>query len=66
MNCWPGGTEYQLQNTFGRTLREILPWLADEAEQVARQVMETGKPVTNMEMTGETPDQPGIRTNMAG
>ncbi|HVN98288.1 MAG TPA: PAS domain-containing protein [Syntrophorhabdaceae bacterium] len=46
---------------LGRTLREVLPWLANEAERVARQVIETGKPVTKMEITGETADQPGIQ-----
>jgi PAS domain S-box-containing protein len=51
----------------GRTLREILPLLADEVERMARQVIETGNPVTNKEITGETPDQPGIRrTWLAG
>ena len=45
----------------GRTLREILPWLADEVERVTRQVIETGNPVNNMEINGETPDQPGMR-----
>ena len=51
---------------IGRTLREVLPWLADEVERVARQVIETGNPVINMEITGETPDQPGIEKNMDG
>jgi PAS domain S-box-containing protein len=46
---------------IGKTLREVLPSLADEVEQAARQVIETGNPVINTEITGEAPDQPGIK-----
>jgi PAS domain S-box-containing protein len=56
-----GWNGFPASEHFGRTLREVLPWLADEAERVARQVIETGRPVTKMEITGETPDQPGIK-----
>jgi PAS domain S-box-containing protein len=45
----------------GRALREVIPRLADQAERIARQVIETGKPVTNVEMTGESLDQSSIR-----
>jgi PAS domain S-box-containing protein len=52
---------------IGRTPREIVPWLADEIEQLARQVFESGEPVTNIEFKGETPAKPGIeRTWLEG
>jgi len=43
---------------IGRTVRDMVPWLADETERVARQVMETGRPVTDMEIAPGT-GQPG-------
>ena len=61
MNCWPRWNGIPASEHLGRTLREVVPWLADEAERVARQVMETGNPVINMEITGETSDQPGVK-----
>ena len=45
---------------IGRTLREIIPDLADEAEPLMRRVLETGEPVLNLEISGETNSQPGI------
>ncbi|BAZ49496.1 response regulator receiver modulated diguanylate cyclase/phosphodiesterase with PAS/PAC sensor(s) [Nostoc sp. NIES-4103] len=46
---------------IGRTVREVLPNLADAAEQVLRLILETGKPFLNVEITGETPAQPGVQ-----
>jgi signal transduction histidine kinase/ActR/RegA family two-component response regulator len=44
----------------------MVPWVADEAERVAGQVMETGRPVTDMELAPGT-GQPGNgRIWMAG
>lgn len=45
---------------LGRTLREIVPDLADQAETLARRIFETGEPALNLELTGETPAQPGV------
>jgi PAS domain S-box-containing protein len=45
---------------LGRTVRELLPTVADQAEDVLRRVMATGRPVLNVEITGETPAQPGV------
>ena len=45
---------------IGRTVREIVPNLADQAEPLLRQVLETGEPVLNLEISGETIAQPGI------
>lgn len=44
-----------------RTVREVLPDLADAAEQLLRPVLETGEPLLNVEIQGETPAQPGIK-----
>jgi|GEM_PF-454201 len=45
----------------GRTLREVLPWLADEVEPLYRGVLETGAPVTEVEVRAALPSRPGER-----
>ncbi len=45
---------------LGRTVREVLPQLADRVEPLLRQVLETGEPITDIEVTGETWAAPGI------
>ena len=45
---------------MGKTLREVLPQLADRLEAIARRVLETGEPVLE-EVEGETPAHPGDR-----
>ena len=45
---------------IGRTVREVIPHLADGNESLLRQVLETGKPLLNLELSGETNAQPGI------
>ena len=46
---------------IGRTVHEIVPWLGDEAERICRRILETGEPVTNMELTGTTRAEPGAQ-----
>lgn len=46
---------------IGRTLREVMPALADEAEAIARSIIETGEPRLNLEFTGATEARPGVR-----
>jgi PAS domain S-box-containing protein len=46
---------------LGRSLREIVPTLADQAEAVFRRVFDTGEAVLNVEFAGETQAQPGVR-----
>ncbi|MDZ8188070.1 MAG: PAS domain S-box protein [Nostoc sp. ChiSLP02] len=46
---------------IGRTMREVLPDLGDAAEKVLRPILEKGEPVLNVEITGETPAQPGVQ-----
>jgi PAS domain S-box-containing protein len=45
---------------IGRTLRELLPDIADAAEEIFRKVMESGKPALGIEVCGKTPAQPGV------
>jgi PAS domain S-box-containing protein len=43
---------------IGKTVREVVPGLADACEDVLRRVIETGQPVLGLEIEGETPAQP--------
>ena len=45
---------------LGRTIRDIVPELADEVEPEMFAVMETGEPRLNMELKGETAAAPGV------
>ena len=45
---------------IGRTLREIIPGLADEILELHRPVYERGEPVLNAEMHGATPAAPDV------
>ncbi|OGP92339.1 MAG: hypothetical protein A2156_14745 [Deltaproteobacteria bacterium RBG_16_48_10] len=48
------------EDNIGRTPWEVVPELADQAEVVLRQIIETGQAVLNIEVTGETSSQPGV------
>jgi PAS domain S-box-containing protein len=45
---------------LGKTVRELLPSIADMAESILDEVLITAKPVLNVELNGETPAQPGV------
>lgn len=45
---------------LGRTVREILPELADSVEPMLRNILQTGVPLLNYEIRGQTPAQPGV------
>jgi PAS domain S-box-containing protein len=49
-----------IEDHIGRTVREIVPDLADEAEPLLRRILETGEPLLNLEISGETNAQPGV------
>ncbi|MDF0555703.1 PAS domain S-box protein [Kamptonema sp. UHCC 0994] len=51
---------YSIEAHLGRTIRELLPNLADAAEAILRPILETGEPLLNVEIRGETPAQPGV------
>jgi PAS domain S-box-containing protein len=46
---------------IGRTVREIVPNLADDVEPLMRRVFRTGEPLTGIELVGETAAQPGVK-----
>jgi PAS domain S-box-containing protein len=48
-----------IEKHIGKTVREIIPSVADQAETVLRRVLETGQTV-RFEFHGETPAQPGV------
>lgn len=52
---------FSVEAHIGHTIRELLPELADAAEQLLRPILETGEPVLNVEINGETPAQPGVQ-----
>jgi two-component system, cell cycle sensor histidine kinase and response regulator CckA len=45
---------------LGRTVRDVLPDLADELEPLFRRVLDTGQPILRREIHGTTPGQPGV------
>lgn len=45
---------------LGRTIWDVLPNLADQAEQLLLHILDTGEPLLNVEIRGETPAQPGV------
>lgn len=45
---------------IGKRVRDLLPNFADELEPKLHYVIETGQPVLGLEITGETPAQPGV------
>ncbi|MFB2968306.1 response regulator [Aerosakkonema sp. BLCC-F183] len=45
---------------IGKSIREILPQIAPTLEPLYQQVLATGEPILNLEITGEIPSQPGI------
>jgi PAS domain S-box-containing protein len=46
-------------NHIGRTVRDVVPRLADAAEPLMRRVIEAGEPVLDVELSGETAASPG-------
>jgi PAS domain S-box-containing protein len=45
----------------GRRVRDVLPELGVKLEETHRRVLETGEPVLNVEVSGETPAAPGAQ-----
>lgn len=50
-----------IEEHIGRRPREIIPDLAETLEPLCRRVLETGQPVVDHEVIGETPAHPGRR-----
>jgi PAS domain S-box-containing protein len=49
-----------VEDHIGRRVRDVVPSIADATDSVFHTVLETGKPVLAVEITGETPAQPGL------
>ncbi|HSK10557.1 MAG TPA: PAS domain S-box protein, partial [Vicinamibacterales bacterium] len=45
---------------IGRTIREVVPDIADQTERLLRQVVDTGTPARGVEVIGEVPREPGV------
>lgn len=45
---------------IGRTVRDIVPTVATQAEPLLRRVIESGEAITGIEIKGETPRAPGV------
>jgi PAS domain S-box-containing protein len=46
---------------LGRTVAEVIPGVADTVEGRLRRVIESGEPLLDLELEGETPARPGVR-----
>jgi PAS domain S-box-containing protein len=46
-----------VEDHLGRSVRDCVPALADSVEAIVRSIMETGEPVTGIEVAGQRPDQ---------
>jgi PAS domain S-box-containing protein len=46
-----------VEDHLGRTVRDCVPALASAVEDIVRSIMETGEPVTGIEVTGQRADQ---------
>jgi PAS domain S-box-containing protein len=46
-----------VEDHLGRTVRDCVPALADAVEEIVRSIMETGEPVTDIEVAGQRADQ---------
>jgi two-component system cell cycle sensor histidine kinase/response regulator CckA len=49
-----------IKDHLGKTVREILPKFAPMVEPLLQKVLATGEPLLNVELSGETPSQPGV------
>src|ERR1035438_6517743 len=41
---------------IGRSVRETVPQVADQVEEIVRTIMRSGEPVTGIELNGQRPD----------
>ena len=51
-----------VEDHLGRSVRDCVPALADSVEQIVRSIMQTGEPVTGIEVAGQRADQPEERS----
>jgi PAS domain S-box-containing protein len=46
---------------IGRTIQEVIPTVAMDIAPLMQQVLVTGEPILNVEVSGETPAEPGVK-----
>jgi len=51
---------FEVSEHVGRSARDLLPDLAEKAEELRDRIVASGKPVLNIEIAGQTPAQPGV------
>ena len=49
-----------VEEHLGRSVREILPDIAPQAERVLKRILETGEPLRDVEIRGMVPSDPGV------
>jgi PAS domain S-box-containing protein len=49
-----------IEEHIGRTPREVVPDIGEQAETALRKILETGEPLLDFEMNGTTRSQPGV------
>jgi PAS domain S-box-containing protein len=54
---------YTVEEHVGRNIFDLIPDARAVAEPILRRVIETGEPVIDFELEGETPKQPGVVRN---
>ncbi len=52
--------ELPVEAHLGRTVREVLPDIAEQAEAILRRVLQSGEVVCDIEIVGITPARPGV------
>lgn len=51
---------FSVADHLGRNVFDLLPQLRETAEPLLRHVLETGEPLVDVEISGETPAEPGV------
>ncbi|MBW4443239.1 MAG: PAS domain-containing protein [Plectolyngbya sp. WJT66-NPBG17] len=49
-----------IEQHIGRTVRDVLPDLADQLEPIYQKVIDSAQPIINLEVSGTNPAQPGV------
>ncbi|MGB7894292.1 MAG: PAS domain S-box protein [Microcoleus sp.] len=58
--CLAAINDRSIAEHIGRTVREVIPEMADMVERIYRQVLATQTPVLDLEVKAETKQQPGV------
>jgi PAS domain S-box-containing protein len=55
-----------IQEHIGKTIREVIPGIADDVESALRQIFVTGQPLIDFETAWESPHEPGVACHWIG